>query len=87
MNENEIRTGAGPALAADSKDASAPGPTAASSAVGESKHSERQAEGQMQQAYGQAVDQVRDFATENPIGALSVAAAVGLFFGLRVGRR
>ena len=87
MDENDISTGAGPALAAHSKDASAPGPTAASSAVGQSGHSEGPAEGQMQQAYGQAVDQVRDLATENPIGALGVAAAVGLFIGLVVGRR
>jgi ElaB/YqjD/DUF883 family membrane-anchored ribosome-binding protein len=34
MNENEVRGGAGPALAAHSKDASAPGQSPASSATG-----------------------------------------------------
>ena len=87
MDENDIRTGAGPALAAHSKDASAPGPTAASSATGESRHPEGKTGAQMQQACGQAVDNVRNFATDNPAGALGLAAAMGLFIGLMVGRR
>ena len=35
MNENQIKGGSGPALAAHSKDASTPGPTSASSATGD----------------------------------------------------
>jgi uncharacterized protein YjbJ (UPF0337 family) len=47
----------------------------------------RQAAGQAQQAYGQAVDGMRDFATENPIGAILGAAGLGVLLGLILARR
>jgi uncharacterized protein YjbJ (UPF0337 family) len=47
----------------------------------------RQAEGQIQQTYGQVADNVRDFASENPVGSLLAAAGVGLVLGLIIGRR
>jgi hypothetical protein len=83
MNETTTNLGAaGPALAAHSKDGSAPGPTQASSATGDQGDVTEQA----QQAYSQTVDQVRDFATENPVGSLLAAAGVELVLGLIVGR-
>jgi uncharacterized protein YjbJ (UPF0337 family) len=46
-----------------------------------------QAVGTAQNLYGQAVDQVRDFATGQPIGALLVAIGVGVMLGLLLCRR
>jgi hypothetical protein len=83
MNEHTNVGAAGPALAAHSKDGSAPGPTPASSATGD----KTAASGQVQQAYGQAVDHVRDFAAGNPVGSLIGAAGVGLVLGLIVARK
>jgi hypothetical protein len=82
MSENPNLGAAGPALAAPSKDGSVPGPTPASSATGDQGDIQDEA----QQAYGQAVDEVRDFAAENPVGLLLAAAGVGLVLGLIVGR-
>jgi hypothetical protein len=83
MSETTNLGAAGPALAAHSKDGSVHGPTQASSATGDPGD----AGGQAQQAYGQAVDHVRDFATDNPVGSLLAAAAVGLVLGLIVARK
>ena len=47
----------------------------------------RQAAGQAQRTYGQVVEGVRDFSTENPIGALLGAAGLGLLLGLILARR
>ena len=47
-----------------------------------------QVAGKAQQAYGQAVDGVKDFAHEKPIGALMLAAmGVGVAMSLALGRR
>jgi uncharacterized protein YjbJ (UPF0337 family) len=47
----------------------------------------RQAAGQAQQTYGQVIEGMRDFATENPIGALFGAAGLGILLGLILARR
>ena len=46
-----------------------------------------QAAGKAQDAYGQAVDGVRDFAQEQPIGAVLTAMGVGVALGFILGRR
>ncbi len=53
----------------------------------EARGKARHAEGQIQQTYGQVADNVRDFASENPVGSLLAAAGVGLVLGLIIGRR
>jgi hypothetical protein len=83
MSETPNLGAAAPALAAHSKDGSVPGPTPASMASGD----QGDAQDEAQQAYVQAVDRVRDFAAENPVGSLLTAASVGLLLGLIVGRR
>ena len=47
----------------------------------------RQAEGQMQQSFGEAMDTLRDFTAGNPVGALLAAGAVGLVLGMFLTRR
>jgi uncharacterized protein YjbJ (UPF0337 family) len=54
---------------------------------------ETQARGQMnraagaaQNAYGQTVDGVRDFATEQPIAAFLSALGIGIIIGILLGR-
>lgn len=47
----------------------------------------RQARGQAQQSYGQMMDDVRDYATTNPIGAMLAAAGVGMILGMFLVRR
>jgi len=46
-----------------------------------------QAAGQAQQTYGQALDEVRNFALEQPLTALATALCVGVVIGLSFGRR
>jgi uncharacterized protein YjbJ (UPF0337 family) len=46
-----------------------------------------QVAGKTQRAYGQAVDGVRDFAQDQPVGALLAALGVGVALGLVLGRR
>jgi hypothetical protein len=87
MDENTKLGGAGPALAAHSKDGSTPGPTPASSATGDKAEFHGPSDAQVQQAYGQAVDHLRDFAEDNPIGSLLAAAGVGLVLGMILARR
>ncbi|MET0186475.1 CsbD family protein [Schauerella aestuarii] len=62
---------------------------AAGDAKRESRGYARQAEGRVQSAYGQTIDQVRDAACEvsraverNPLGAVLVAGAVGYVLAL-----
>jgi hypothetical protein len=64
MNETTNLGAAGPALVVYGKDGSAPGPTPASNAT----RDQGDAKEQFQQAYGQAVVQVRDFAAEKSCG-------------------
>jgi uncharacterized protein YjbJ (UPF0337 family) len=46
-----------------------------------------QVAGKAQNAYGQAVDGVRDFAQDQPIGAILTAMGVGVALGFMLGRR
>lgn len=47
----------------------------------------RQASGQVQAAYGEAVDAVRGMASEQPLTALALAGGIGLALGLLLSRR
>jgi uncharacterized protein YjbJ (UPF0337 family) len=46
-----------------------------------------QAVGQTQRAIGDAADTVRDFASDQPIGAVLLAAGIGFIAGLLLARR
>ena len=46
-----------------------------------------QAAGHAQRAYGQAVDEARDFTTENPAVALLTTFGLGIALGLIIARR
>jgi uncharacterized protein YjbJ (UPF0337 family) len=56
-------------------------------AATQSRGKVNQAVGQAQNAYGAAVDDVKDFATGQPIVALLTAMGVGVIIGLVLGRR
>jgi ElaB/YqjD/DUF883 family membrane-anchored ribosome-binding protein len=45
------------------------------------------ATGSAQNAYGQAVDEVKNFASDQPVVALLSAMALGVVIGLLLGRR
>ncbi|MGB3127851.1 MAG: CsbD family protein [Pseudomonas sp.] len=47
----------------------------------------RQAAGQLQQTYGDALDTVSDFAKNKPLATVAVVAGVGLLVGLLLRRR
>ena len=47
----------------------------------------RQAAGQLQQTYGDALDTVSDFAKSKPMATVAVVAGVGLLVGLLLRRR
>ncbi|MBT0625367.1 CsbD family protein [Pseudomonas fluorescens] len=47
----------------------------------------RQAAGQLQQTYGDALDTVSDFARNKPLATVAVVAGVGLLAGLLLRRR
>jgi uncharacterized protein YjbJ (UPF0337 family) len=47
----------------------------------------RQAVGEMQNMYGQAVDSVRGYTNEAPLTALLVAGGIGMALGILLGRR
>lgn len=47
----------------------------------------RQAAGQLQQSYGDALDTVSDFARNKPLATVAVVAGVGLLVGLLLRRR
>src|SRR4051812_39419634 len=102
MSENQLRGGAGAALAAHSKDASAPGQTAASEATGEARGQASTAggtpgasvpdavKGTAQYAYEQSsqlASQGTTFVREQPLLALALTGAVCLVFGFLLGRR
>ena len=61
MDQNENIGGAGPALAAHSKDGSAPGPTAASSTVGTNQQSQGNGSENSSGILGQAPEAVQRF--------------------------
>jgi hypothetical protein len=84
MNETTTSAPLDPHWQPIAKDGSVHGATPASRATGD--HGD--ATGQAQQAYDQAVDHARDFATDNPVGSLLAAAGLELVLGLivRVGR-
>ena len=46
-----------------------------------------EATGSLQNMYGQAADEVRDFASEQPVVALIAAVSVGVILGFFLGRR
>lgn len=47
----------------------------------------RQAAGQAQSAMGDAAESVRDFASEQPLGAVLLAAGIGFIAGMLLARR
>lgn len=47
----------------------------------------RQAAGQLQQTYGDALDSVGDFAKNKPLATVAIVAGVGLVLGLLLRRR
>jgi uncharacterized protein YjbJ (UPF0337 family) len=47
----------------------------------------RQAAGEAQSAVGDAAESVRDFATEQPMGAVLLAAGIGFIAGMLLARR
>ena len=68
--------GAGPALAAHSKDASTPGPTPASQASGAVKPASDSSE-----AISQALQQVTDFVRGQPLASMGVFVIAGIVIG------
>lgn len=93
-DDNEIRGGAAPALAAHSKDASTAGPTPASSATGEPMPPKTS----FRDGIADAIDAVSaqgarvatpaaDFVREQPFAALAVMGVACFAFGLLLGRR
>jgi ElaB/YqjD/DUF883 family membrane-anchored ribosome-binding protein len=77
--------GAGPALAAHSKDGSAAGPNAASSTRGQPSPSSRGASSN--QALNEMVGQVCDFVQEKHFLTAALTGATGLMIGLMARRR
>ncbi|XCY76605.1 CsbD family protein [Pseudomonas sp. CBR-F] len=47
----------------------------------------RQAAGQLQQTYGDALDTVGDFAKQKPLATVAIVAGVGLLLGVLLRRR
>ncbi|WP_339528342.1 CsbD family protein [Pseudomonas mucidolens] len=47
----------------------------------------RQAAGQLQQTYGNALDEVSDFARRTPLASIAIVAGVGMLLGLLLRRR
>jgi ElaB/YqjD/DUF883 family membrane-anchored ribosome-binding protein len=102
MNENQLRGGAGPALAAHSKDASAPGQTPASEATGGDRGQAGTAGDTLGASVSDAARQTGDyvseqssyltaqgtaFVREQPLLALALTGAVCLGLGFLLGRR
>ena len=84
MNENSVK-GVGPGHRRPSFRMA----SAAWSAMSPPRRSGKvnQAAGQAQELYGDTVDSVRDFASEQPVVALLSAMAVGVVLGFVLGRR
>ena len=74
--------GAGPALAAHSKDASTPGPTPASEASGPVKPASDSGE-----AISQALQQATDFVRGQPLASMGIFIVAGMFIGKVLSRR
>ena len=56
-------------------------------AATQAKGKYNQAAGQAQSYYGDTMDSVRDFAADQPVTGLLIAAGVGLLVGFLIGRR
>jgi ElaB/YqjD/DUF883 family membrane-anchored ribosome-binding protein len=74
--------GAGPAIAAHSKDGSAAGQTTASGVTGQPK--QRHLSGE---SLGRMADQLGDLVRQEPLIAAAVTGVVGLCIGTLLGRR
>ena len=82
MDEN---TGAaGPALAAHSKDASAPGQTPASEATAKPKQPRTSEDGD---AIVRMANQLTDLVRQQPIASMAVSVAIGVLISKVLGRR
>lgn len=95
MEENQTAGTAGPALAAHSKDSSAPGPTPASSATANKDRSGDFSETasrspavrqSISEQGGRAADQVAEFIREQPLVALAIMGAACLTLGFLLAR-
>ena len=90
MDENQLPGGAGPALAAHSKDGSAPGPTHVSSARGDNGDRARGEADNVSKLTGGARAAVGRAATtfvqDQPIAALAVTGMIGLALGVMLAR-
>lgn len=53
----------------------------------ESRGAARQAFGEVQNLYGNAVDSVRSYTNEAPVTALLIAGGIGMALGILLGRR
>ena len=88
MSENAVSGGAGPALAAHSKDASALGQTPASSAMSSPGKASATNDRRPSEILGSAsLDHIATFVLRQPFVAAAVAGAIGLAWGLLLGRR
>jgi ElaB/YqjD/DUF883 family membrane-anchored ribosome-binding protein len=83
MSENV--GGAGPSLAAHSKDGSAPGQTAASEASPQPKPASQF--GAVEETINQMAGEVCGFVREQPFTAAALMGGIGLLIGLLLGRR
>jgi ElaB/YqjD/DUF883 family membrane-anchored ribosome-binding protein len=81
MDENNVSAGAGPAVAAHSKDASTPGPTAASAATGDNGEPVRSSE-----TIDGFVDRARDGVERATAWAGTAAGSAGATLAERGGR-
>ena len=75
-------TGAGPALAAHSKDASTPGPTPASEASGTVKPASDSGD-----AISHALQQATDFVRDQPLASRGIFVIAGIAIGKVLSRR
>ena len=74
--------GAGPAIAAHSKDASTPGPTPASEASGAAKAASDSGE-----AISHALQQATDFVRGEPLASMAIFIIAGIVIGKVLSRR
>jgi hypothetical protein len=81
---DEKTGGAGPALAAHSKDASALGPTPASEASPKPKQPRSEGDGD---AIVRMANQLTDLVRQQPITSMAVSVAIGVLISKMLGRR
>jgi ElaB/YqjD/DUF883 family membrane-anchored ribosome-binding protein len=81
-NMDENIGGAGPAIAAHSKDGSAAGQTTASGVTGQPKRRDLSSE-----SLGRMADQLGDLVRQEPFIAAAVTGVVGLCIGMMLSRR